>query len=263
MSDKTPLEAQPPKFDLKFLLVGDSGAGKTHLCGTYTKGPVHFYMLDPGGQKTLHKLVKDRPKENPLTVDLFPEATTSYTKFWRQIQKDERSGFFNEMAERNGLVVLPDSISSAGDMSLREVAAANKRTLTDQSAPMRIQDWGQNIAWLKELISVVNNLPCATAMTAHLYVEKDEGGGNIIGRYPLITGQLKYSMGRYFDEVYLLAPVGKSYTLYFKEHRLFQAKSRIFSPNSIKNVTMDILADAYMRNDDLSKNQPKEENESK
>lgn len=248
---KTPLASTPPKFDLKFLLVGDSGAGKTHFCGTYTKGPVHFYMLDPGGEKTLYKLNQNRPKDCPITIDSYPENTTKYSTFWKQIQKDEKDGFFDKMAEANGLVVLPDSISSAGDMSVREIAFMNSRTLDKQTAPMRIQDWGQNIAWLKHLISVVNNLPCACAMIAHLHIEKDDSAGRIVGRYPLISGQLKYSMGRFFDEVYLLAPVGNHYNIYFKEHNGFQAKSRLFTPRNVKDITMDVLADAYLENNTL------------
>jgi hypothetical protein len=218
-------------------------------------------MLDPGGEKTLYKLNQNRPEECPITVDSLPERTTTYQSFWKTIQKDERSGFFDEMAAKNGLVVLPDSVSSASEMCLRDVARLNSRSLSDQSAPMRIQDWGQLISWMRELISVVNNLPCACAMTAHLHIEKDEKTGAVVGRYPLINGQLKYNMGKYFDEVYLLAPTGNNYNLYFKEHLLFQSKSRIFAPRSIKNPDMDMLADAYLANDTLAKHSKEKPNE--
>lgn len=256
---KKSLEPLPPQFDLKFLLVGDSGSGKTHLCGTYTKGPVHLYMLDPGGEKTLYKLNKNRPEGSPLSVDSFAARKAKYSDFWKQIQKDEKSGFFDKMAELGGLVVLPDSISSASDMILQEIATKNGRTLTSQAAPMRRQDWGQATSWMKELISVANDLPCAVAVTAHLHIERDDVDGTVIGRYPLISGQLKFNGGRYFDEIYLLSPIGTHYNLYFKEVNKFQASSRYFTPRSVKDVTMDMLATAYLNGDDLSNMGKKEE----
>jgi len=243
---KQAMTAEEKKFNLKFLLVGDSGAGKTHLCGTYTKGPVHFYMLDPGGEKTLYRTLQDRPAEAPLTVDLFPERKSKYTDFWKQIQKDEKDGFFDEMAEKNGLVVLPDSLSSASDMITREIATNNGRTLDAQTAPLRIQDWGQISQWTKTLISVFTDLPCAAAMTAHLYVETDQKEGRILGRYPMVTGALRTSMGRYFDEVYYLETVGSKYNLNFRDKDKFTAKSRFITTKTVSNATLDLLHDLYM-----------------
>jgi hypothetical protein len=252
LSDKQALSEQPSKFDLKFLLVGDSGSGKTHLCGTYTRGPLHFYMLDPGGEKTLYKLNKNRAADNQITMDLLPERQTTWATFWRTIQRDEKDGLFDELAEKNGLVVLPDSLSAASDMVLRDVASQNNRTLDSQSAPLRIQDWGQATQWIKTLISVFNDLPCAAVMTAHLYVEKDQSTGDVIARYPMVTGAMRTTIGRFFDEVYLLAPMGKSYQVYFKEFKQFNSKSRHFEARSVKNITMDTLAEAYMTGKQLS-----------
>jgi len=244
LSNKQPLQEQPTKFDLKFLLVGDSGSGKTHLCATYTAGPVHFYMLDPGGEKTLYKLNKSRPDGAPLTWDELPERTTTWQAFWRTFQKDEKDGLFKELADKNGVVVI-DSLSAASDMVVRDVAALNNRKLDSQQAPMRIQDWGQASQWLKTLISVANDLPCAVIITAHLYVEKDQTSGDIVARYPMVTGAMRSTLGRFFDEVYLLAPVGSNFNIYFKEFQKFNAKSRHFATRSGKNLTLDQIAEAY------------------
>lgn len=258
LETKQSLAKTDRKFDLKFLLVGDSGAGKTHFCATYTKGPVHFYMLDPGGEKTLYKLLDNRPANAPLTVDLFPERKSKWTDFWKQIQKDEKDGLFAEMAKQNGLVVLPDSLTAGTDMITREVASLNNRTLDNQQAPLRIQDWGQISQWTKTLISVFTDLPCAAAMTAHLYVETDQKEGHIIGRYPMVTGALRTNMGRYFDEVYYLEPVGQNFVLNFKEKDKFTAKSRFVSQRSTKNITLDMLAEHYLNDKPLPKDGTKE-----
>jgi GTPase SAR1 family protein len=248
--DKQAMSIATKKFNLKFLLVGDSGAGKTHFCGTYTRGPVHVYMLDPGGEKTLFKLLNDRPTDCPLTIDRFPERKARWTDFWKQIQKDEKDGLFDELAERDGLVVLPDSLTAGTDMITREIAASNNRTLDSQQAPLRIQDWGQISQWTKTLISVFTDLPCAAVMTAHLYVETDQKEGGILGRYPMVTGALRTSMGRYFDEVYYLETVGKNYILNFREKDKFTAKSRFVTERSLKNITLDDLADYYTKGGD-------------
>lgn len=249
---KTQLSETKRNFNLKFILVGDSKSGKTHFCGTYTHGPVHFYMLDPGGEKTLHKLTANRPPECPITVDVFSLRSNSYSDFYKQLQKDEKDGFFQEMSEKSGLIVLPDSLSAANDMALIEVAKLNGRTLSDQSKPMRIQDWGQLGTWMKTLVSVAIDLPCAVAVIAHLQTETDSNN-SVIKRYPMISGQFRSSIGRMFDEVYLLEPFGDKHRVYFKERNKFNAGSRIFSCKQATDITMDTLAEAYLSGDDLSK----------
>ncbi len=248
--NKTPLiSPETNKFDLKILLVGNSGGGKTHLCGTYTKGPIHFYMFDYGGEKTLHKLNKDRPTHSPITVDHI-DKREKYDKFWTTVQKDERAGFFDYMAEQNGIVVLPDSITGVDAMIATTVAAKNNRDLLadpSKKLGMRIQDWGQISTWLKMLVNVVNSLPCAVISTAHLYSETDKDGA-VINRYPAITGQYRSKLGVDFDEVYYLTERTKKRMLYMTNYDKFQAKSRVFSANSIENPTLDMIADAYINN---------------
>lgn len=247
---KTKLQESARKFDLKFLLTGAPGSGKTHLCGTYTGGPTHFYMLDPGGEKTLWKLLPDRPESAPITLDRFSIRNDRYAEFWKKLQQDEREGFFNDMAEQNGLVVLPDSLTAANEMALAEVARKNQRTLTDSSKPMRIQDWGILAAWIKELVSVINDLPCAVATIAHLQEQYNEDGA-VIKRLPQITGKFANVIGNKFDEVYLLETFGSKYKIHFKEKGGFEAKSRWITTNSVADTTMNKIAEAYMKGQTL------------
>lgn len=248
---KTPLLKKPPTFDLKFLLVGNSGAGKTHFCGTYTQGPVHFYMLDPGGEKTLYKLLSGRKDGCEITVDKFSPREQKYTDFWKQLQKDEKAGFFQEMAERKGLIVLPDSLTTANDMVVEETAKKNGRSLTSSDKPMRIQDWGVASQWMKELVGVINDLPCAVAALAHLTTDFDSEGA-VAARYPSVTGKFSRNMGRYFDEIYLLETSGSKRKVVFTEKGKFQASSRTFAVKSAADITMDELATAYLNGDDLT-----------
>lgn len=232
-------------FDLKFLLVSNSGGGKTHLCGTYTDGPIHFYMFDHGGEKTLYKLLKDRPESSPITVDSINTRKQSYSDFWRTLQKDEKSGMFDQFAEQHGMVVF-DSLSAINDMIISEVAKKNGRDLSSSDKPLRIQDWGQAISWMKTLIGVINSLPCAAIATAHLYSESDSDGA-ISQRYPAVSGQYRSMIGNDFDEVYYLTERMKKRFLYMTKFDGFQAKSRSFSMKNLENPTLDLIADKYRK----------------
>ncbi len=242
---KLPLTETNKAFDLKFLLVGASGVGKTHLCATYTGGPIHFYMTDPGGHKTLHKLNKNRPECSPITIDSFNFRNQSFQEIWKLLQKDAKEGFFERMAEQRGLVVLPDSFTTLSMIATDEIAKKHGRSLTNLATAMRIQDWGVLGAWMKEFVAVINDLPCAAVSTAHIHIDTDENG-NVTGRAPLISGRLKYTMGSFFDEVYLIERRGANQILHFKEVNKFEAKTRTFTEKSVKNVTLDQIAQAYL-----------------
>jgi len=242
-----------PKFDLKFLLIGRPGTGKTHFTATYTKGPVHYYMFDPGGEKTVRKCAKEL--NQPLgryTIDFMQDpAKITYDDFWKRLQKDERDGFFNQMAEQQGLVVF-DSLTKISQLILLDVARKNGRTLTATDKPMRIQDWGMVTSWQRTLISVIDVLPCAVAVTCHYITETNEDGA-VIGEFPSIIGGLRYTLDNNFDEVYRLESVGKNYKFNFRGSSLFGAKSRVISESFLNNITMDDLYAWYVEGKKVSK----------
>lgn len=249
---KTPLTESQKKFDLKFMVVGNSGVGKTHFAATYTQGPVHFYMIDPGGEKSLFKVLANRPTNSPITIDTFNPRNLTYGDFWNQLRKDEKEGFFSEIASLNGLVVLPDSLTAINDMLIQEIARINGRDpmSQDKAKCFRIQDWGQVTTWTKALVSVIHSLPCAVMATAHLYTEMDSDG-TITGRYPNITGQYRANIGKDFDEVYLLEERQNKRILYASNYNYFQAKTRTMQFTKLEGVTMDLLYNSYMKGEQM------------
>ncbi len=253
---KTPYVPPADVFDLNFFLCANSGAGKTHLCATYTLGPVHFYMLDKGGERTLKKLLKGRPKSNPISIDNLSRETDTFSAFWKKLQQDEKEGFFAHMAEQNGLVVF-DSATSANKKAIHEIMRVNRRggytvgkSFTAKTDGMQITDWGQLSQWMTQLVSTIQELPCATATTVHLHTIMD-GDQQVVARYPSVNGQFKQIIGTDYDETYLLENRKDKYTIHFKEKHKFQAKSRIFSVSKVTNYTMDMLATAYTNNKPL------------
>ena len=85
---KKKLSARKRKFDLKFLLTGNSGSGKTHLTATYN-GPIHYYVFDKGGEKTVEKIMGNR---TDITIDDFSSNSIQFSDFWKQYQEDEKKG---------------------------------------------------------------------------------------------------------------------------------------------------------------------------
>jgi len=158
---KKPFTTAERTFNLKFLLAGNSGSGKTHLCGTYTNGPVHFYMLDKGGEKTLEKLIDKRSKTAPtLSVDVLSDSSVSFSDFWLKLQQDEKDGFFDYMAANNGIIIL-DSATAANKKAITEICTKCNITPSsigkklDNKKGMSMPHWGQLLQWMQTLISTM------------------------------------------------------------------------------------------------------------
>jgi len=239
-------------FDLNFFLCGNSGSGKTHFAASYTAGPIHFYMLDVGGHKTIEKCLIDRPaKASQVSVDIMSGDDFTFSKIYRQISQDEREGLFTELAAANGIVVL-DSLTTLNEKAKSEIAIKNNRVLysigsANKNQGLQISDWGQLGHWMNHLIKGFQDLPCATITTVHLHTIMD-GEQTVVGRYPSLNGQLRQTVGVNFDETYLLEMRGDKQIIHFKEHLKFEAKSRSFSDKSVRDCTMDDIYQAYTNN---------------
>ena len=189
---KKPFTNAKRKFDLKFLLAGNSGSGKTHLCGTYDRGPVHFYMLDKGGEKTLEKIIDNRAKDAPtLSVDILSSSQVSFSDFWFKLQQDAKDGFFDSMMEQNGLIIV-DSITAANKKAIDEICKSNNITPSgigkklDHKKGMSMPHWGQLLQWMQTLIGTMQELPCATASTVHIHTIMNSDQA-VVARYPSVN----------------------------------------------------------------------------
>ena len=154
--NKTTLKEAKRKFDLKFLLTGNSGSGKTHFTATYTKGPIHYYMFDRGGEKTIEKVMNKIDRKD-ITIDNFSSSSIIFSDFWRQFQLDEKNGFFDWLAEKNGLLVL-DSLTNANRKAIAEIEKKSNITPSgigktlDMKKGMAIPHWGQLLNWMTTLV---------------------------------------------------------------------------------------------------------------
>ncbi len=245
--NKQKLTSKKRKFDLKFLLTGNSGSGKTHFTATYTSGPIHYYMFDKGGEKTIEKIASNR---DDITIDNFSASDVQFSDFWKQYQEDEKASLFDWLAEHSGLLVI-DSLTNANRKAIDEIA--KKAGVTPSGIGKRIDmklgmappHWGQLLNWMITLVSSLQELPCAVAVTVHLHtlMNKDQ---EVVARYPAVNGQFRQLLACDFDEAYLLTTQGTKRQIYFTEKLSFEAKSRVFSMPKVEDVTLDQLAKAYL-----------------
>lgn len=252
--NKTPLSARQRKFDLKFLLTGNSGSGKTHFTATYTKGPIHYYLFDKGGEKTVEKLMFNR---TDITIDDFSSSSIAFSDFWQQFQADGNAGFFEHLAENSGLLVL-DSLTNANQKAIAEICKKSGITPSgigkrlDMKLGMAPPHWGQLLNWMTTLVTSLQELPCAVAVTVHLHVLMNSDQ-EVVARYPAVNGQFRQLLSADFDEAYLLTTQGSKRTIYFTEKLSFEAKSRSFDMPHVTGITMDQLVTAYLKRETVIK----------
>ncbi len=255
MRNRTPLTFNYDRFDLKMLLAGGSGSGKTRFCGTYTKGPIHFYMLDAGGELALDGLPK-RPDTCPISWDNLSVDTT-FQDVWELLQKDQKEGLFEHLAEVNGLAVLPDSytaLAEYGELAIGKlynktfaIGEGAKYKISPKTDTFTVHDWGQLTHWNRYILQFIRELPCAVASTVHV-MERTDAEGKFMGRAPAVTGRLRDLIGNGYHETYYMHQgADKIYYLYMEKHQGFQGKSRAFDIKKMKNPSMDLLADLYMK----------------
>lgn len=247
LASKKKLAQEKKKFDLKFLLVGNPGSGKTHLTASYTKGPLHYYMFDHNGRRTLEKVTKNR---NDVTLDDFSSSKLQFSDFWKQFQEDEKAGLFDYLAENQGLLI-PDSLTNINRKAIDEIA--RKAGVTPSGIGQRIDmkkgmappHWGQLLNWMTTFVTAVQELPCAVAVPVHLHVLMNSDQ-EVVARYPSVNGQFRQLLGSDFDEVYLLVTQGSKRQIFFTEKLSFEAKSGVFDMPKVEGITMDDLVTAYL-----------------
>ena len=255
---KKPFTVRDKKFNLKILLCGNSGSGKTDLPSHYTKGPLHFYMFDKGGEKTIEKNLSLRKSSDPqLSVDIMSSDKDSFSDFWTQFQQDEKDGLFEELAKNNGILVI-DSITSLNRKAINEICSKNNITpsgigkILNMKKGMAMPHWGQLLSWMSTFIAALQELPCAVIATVHLHTLMNSNQ-EVVARYPSVNGQFRQLIAVDFDEAYLLETRGKNHLIHFKECGKFEAKSRVFDSKELRNSNINAIAEAYINNITLIK----------
>ena len=173
-----------------------------------------------------------------------------FSDFWKTFQEDEKAGFFEYLKENSGMLVL-DSLTNANQRAIMEIS--KKANITpagigkpiDMKKGMAPPHWGQLLNWMTTMVTALQELPCAVAVTVHLHTLMNSEQ-EVVARYPSVNGQFRQTLATDFDEAYLLTTQGAKRQIYFTEKLSFEAKSRVFDMPKVEGITMDQLVTAYL-----------------
>jgi hypothetical protein len=188
--------------NLKLLLYGDSGAGKTSFLAGMP-GPVHVADFD-GKMLSAAEFLRHTNAAQLVNV--------SYENYSAMSGPRMAADQFNfDMGQAKKTKPFPyktlclDSLTTFNDASMQYLIKANpgviKRVSTQGVQLPVLQDFGMARIWFKAVIGELLSLPCNVVVTAHIQVEKDEATGRIL-RTPMMTGKLAKELPIYFGEVW-------------------------------------------------------------
>jgi len=144
-----------------------------------------------------------------------------------------------------------DSLTNANLKAITEIAKKSLVTPSgigqklDMKKGMAPPHWGQLLNWMTTLVTTLQELPCAVAITVHLHTLMNSNQ-EVVGRYPAVNGQFRQLLACDFDEAYLLTVQGTKRQIFFTEKLSFEAKSRVFDMAKAQDITMDQLVKAYL-----------------
>jgi hypothetical protein len=199
----TSLADIPLGKQIKLLLIGDSGAGKTcGACSFAEAGKVRLCDFD-GKASSARMFYRGRPeilknieveRYTPTAEDRLPAR-----RFMQDLQK-----WRNDFASGKIQTLIIDSLTTFTDETLKWLMRENpglKRPETRQFEVACINDYQILRGFMKQFVMEALSLPANVIFTAHIATEKDESTGEIL-RTPMIPGKFARELPIYFEEVW-------------------------------------------------------------
>lgn len=192
------LQVKPPSemVDwLNFLVYGDPGAGKTHLCGTAADSELTSPLLIAdieGGLTTL----RHRKNVDVVSIRSMKELENLYNRLHASI-KDGKM-YYKTFAM--------DSLSELADLDMRDImkdAYSRNPDKVDKDVPSQ-REWGKSRAHMRTIVRAFRDLPCHVIYTAQVATLQEEGQPTKY--FPGLSGKLRTEIPGFMDIVgYLTA----------------------------------------------------------
>lgn len=212
-----------PQENIKLLLFGDSGSGKT-VFSTGWPGPIHVLDFDNKissaaafwqGQAQLNEITY----ENYGPVDSRGTSAERCNAAVGQMKKDGKLP----------RTLVLDSLTTFSDEVMRYLMRLNpgiKRFETKGAQVAAQQDYQVARLFFKQVLTELINLPCNIVVTAHIQIDKDETTGEIF-RTPMLAGKLSRELPIYFSEVYRSYAKDGKYWAQTKSDARYQCRTQI------------------------------------
>ncbi len=217
------LNTLKPDQNIKLLLYGESGAGKTVFsCGW--PGPIHVCDFD-GKVSSAAAYFAGTDKLNDISYENYA-PTDSFGTAGMRFNAD--LGKMRKEGKLPATLVL-DSLTTFSDEMMRYLMKLNpgiKRMDTRGAATPAMQDYQVARLFFKQVLGELLNLPCNLVVTAHIQVDKDEITGEIL-RTPMIAGKLSRELPILFPEVHRAYVKDGKYLAQTKSDARFQCRTQI------------------------------------
>jgi len=210
-----------PAENVKLLIFGDSGSGKTCFASTFP-GPIHYCDFDLK-VSSVASFLKGKDKLNEITYEQYPYAGKEPGVAGRRFNDD--MGKLKALAKKGEFpykTLVIDSLTTMSDRIMEHLMKENpavKRNVTRGAQAPALQDYGLFRIFMKSFIAELISLPCNIVITAHIDIQKDETTGAIL-RVPMLTGKLAKELPIYFEEVYMAYVEGEG------EKRKYKAQTQ-------------------------------------
>lgn len=181
-----------PTKNLRFLIYGGSGTGKTYSLRT-AKKPIFVDSFDPEGAVALQDLAKQGLAIIETSYeDEDAKKPTAFAAWDKNFDQLVQSKFF----EKIGTYVL-DSATTWAQAALNVILAKAGRT---GGIPQQ-NDWYPQMVLIENSLRRIMQLPCDVVFICHDDVLKDEITGKVM-RAPLLTGKAKKRIPLLFGEIF-------------------------------------------------------------
>lgn len=188
--------------NIKLLVHGETGTGKTYLAGTAAQVdelcPIVYFDFEHG----------------IMTLSGIPEALDeSRLVPWEVSTKADLAFIEKALTSPGSLTVEDEPIKTLVLDSLTEMYGLMMRVYLDDqgrlNTPPQIQDYGFVHHRMMQVLRTIQTLPINIVATAGTEMNKDELSG-AIHQEPDVTGKMNHRVGRYFDIVgYISVNVAK------------------------------------------------------
>lgn len=216
--------------NLKILIQGDSGIGKTCLASSFPKKMLYLdfdnkvdsaaAFMKAKGLSADMELIEVETMAPNLSINPIEQLTKIITE---KLIPQQRAG----KMEFSTLVL--DSITTFSAATLQHIVKTNpgiKRVDTKQGPQPCMQDYGILRREFQRLIPGILGLPCNVIMLAHIATEKDESTGQIL-RHAMMDGSFAKELPIYFKEVWRLYVKDNRRMVQTQSDPLFNCKSQI------------------------------------
>lgn len=188
--------------DLKVLVYGDSGTGKT-VFSTSFPGPV--YVADFDGKissAASYWGATNKARLNEIEYDKFvPEPNTKLSHFHAFKTKLEEHSELGKQGKFPFKTYVVDSLTLFSEAMMQEVIRANPGISRVEKTVPALQDYLIFGVHFKQFLAKILALPCNVVVTAHAEHSKDDVTGSISIR-PMLSGKLSNEIPIRFAEVY-------------------------------------------------------------